>query len=81
MRSFRGLRSARTHPCLLVVVIHDNPTPVELDFSAVPYVSSAGLRILALAAKASRQRLTQPTALVLSLLKLTNFTALIDVSA
>jgi len=67
-------------------VIHDNPTPVELDVSAVPYVSSAGLRILALAAKAWRRReqrlrLTQPTALVLSLLKLTHFTALIDVSA
>ncbi len=29
-------------------------TPVELDCSAIPYISSSGLRVLALAAKALR---------------------------
>ncbi|MGE3541205.1 MAG: STAS domain-containing protein [Candidatus Tectimicrobiota bacterium] len=70
----------------LLAVIQDHTVPVELDFAAVPYISSAGLRVLALAARALRQRhqvlrLTQPTPLVLSVLNLTNFTSFIEVSA
>jgi anti-anti-sigma factor len=59
-------------------------TPVELDCSAMPYISSSGLRVLALAAKAlcqraQRLRIIQPTAVVLSTLTLTNFTSFLDV--
>lgn len=69
----------------LLAIIQSHPIPVELDFSAVPYISSAGLRVLALAARALRQRqqvlrLRQPSALVLSVLNLTNFTSFIEVS-
>jgi anti-anti-sigma factor len=57
---------------------------VELDCSAIPYISSAGLRVLALAAKTLRQRaqrlrLLQPTSVVVSTLTLTNFTSFLDI--
>jgi anti-anti-sigma factor len=69
--------------CLLAT-IHTHSMPVALDCSAIPYISSAGLRVLAMAAKALRQRaqqlrLSQPTALVRSTLMLTNFTSFLDV--
>jgi anti-anti-sigma factor len=59
-------------------------TPVELDCSAMPYISSPGLRVLALAAKAlgqhaQRLRIIQPTAVVLSTLTLSDFTSFLDV--
>lgn len=68
----------------LLGTIQAHPAPMELDCSAIPYISSAGLRVLALAAKALRQRaqrlrLRGPTALVRSTLTLTNFTSLLDV--
>jgi anti-anti-sigma factor len=68
----------------LLGTIDAHPTPVELDCSAMPYISSSGLRVLALAAKALRQRaqrlrITRPTTLVLSTLTLTNFTSFLDV--
>ncbi len=68
----------------LLETIHAHSAPVELDCSAIPYISSAGLRVLALAARALRQRaqrlrLTRPTALVVSTLTLTNFTSFLDV--
>jgi anti-anti-sigma factor len=68
----------------LLGAIDAHSVPVELDCSAMPYISSSGLRVLALAAKALRQRaqrlrLTRPTALVLSTLTLTNFTSFLDV--
>ena len=69
----------------LLGTIENHAEPVVLDCSAVPYISSAGLRVLALAAKSLRERqqrlrLRQPTALVLSVLNLTNFTSFIEVS-
>jgi anti-anti-sigma factor len=69
--------------CLLgTIQVHT--APVELDCSEVPYISSAGLRVVALAAKTMRQRaqrlrLTRPTALVVSTLTLTNFTSFLDI--
>ena len=58
--------------------------PVELDCSAMPYISSSGLRVLALAVKAlgqraQRLRVIQPTAVVLATLTLTIFTSFLDV--
>jgi len=68
----------------LLGTIDAHPTPVDLDCSAMPYISSSGLRVLALAAKAlsqrgQRLRIIRPTAVVLSTLTLTNFTSFLDV--
>jgi anti-anti-sigma factor len=68
----------------LLGTIDAHPMPVELDCSAMPYISSSGLRVLALAAKAlgqraQRLRIIRPTAVVLSTLTLTNFTSFLDV--
>ncbi|SRR2546426_451907 len=70
----------------LLGTIQAHTAPVELDCSAIPYISSAGLRVLALAAKTLRQRaqrlrLTRPTAPVLATLTLTNFTSFLEVVA
>jgi anti-anti-sigma factor len=68
----------------LLAAIQAHPVPVVLDCTAIPHISSAGLRVLALAAKTLRQRaqrlqLRQPTPLVVSTLRLTNFTSFLDV--
>jgi anti-anti-sigma factor len=68
----------------LLETIRAHHVPVILDCSAIPYISSAGLRVLALAARALRQReqrlqLLRPTALVASTLTLTNFTSFLEV--
>ena len=68
----------------LLGTIQAYPMPLELDCSGIPYIGSSGLRVLALAAKALRQRaqrlrVVRPTTLVLSTLTLTNFTSFLDV--
>ena len=68
----------------LLGTIDAHPTPVDLDCSAMPYISSSGLRVLALAAKAlgqraQRLRIIQPTAVALSTLTLTNFTSFLGI--
>ena len=68
----------------LLETIQAHTAPVELDCSAIPYISSAGLRALALAAKSLRQRaqrlrLLRPTSVVVSTLTLTNFTSFLDI--
>jgi anti-anti-sigma factor len=75
---------AETFQQRLLETIHAHRVPVVLDCSEIPYISSAGLRVLALAAKALRQRaqrfqLLRPTALVVSTLTLANFTSFLDV--
>lgn len=57
---------------------------VELDFSQVPYISSAGLRVLVLAAKelkplGKRMKLTGVSGTVLQVLNLANFSAFLDI--
>jgi anti-anti-sigma factor len=70
---------------VLLGLIEQDPQSVELDFGAVPYLSSAGLRALVLAAKAMRDRghrlrmtALQPT--VLSVLEIAGLTAYLDIA-
>ena len=69
----------------LLAAIGEQPAALTLDFSAVPYISSAGMRVLVVAAKALqprglRLRLENVPAAVLQVLKMANFTSFIDVA-
>jgi anti-anti-sigma factor len=59
--------------------------PVQLDLAEVPYMSSAGLRVLLLAAKAlqkrgERLRLTNVPPHIYTVLNIAGFTSFIDVN-
>jgi anti-anti-sigma factor len=83
----RGPIDSTTAPALqepLLAAIAANKVQVELDFSLVPYISSAGLRVLVLAAKelkplGIRMRLTGVSGTVLQVLNLANFGAFLDI--
>lgn len=69
----------------LLAAIRENPAAVTLDFSAVPYVSSAGMRVLVITTKelqprGLRLRLENVPAAVLQVLKMANFTSFLDVA-
>jgi anti-anti-sigma factor len=69
----------------LLAAIAENPPAVVLDFARVPYVSSAGLRVLVVATKelkprGLRLRLINVPEAVLQVLKMANFTSFIDVN-
>ena len=68
----------------LLAAIAENPPALVLDFAQVPYVSSAGLRVLVVATKelkprGQRLRLINVPDAVLQVLKMANFTSFIDV--
>jgi stage II sporulation protein AA (anti-sigma F factor antagonist) len=68
----------------LLKAIGDHHGPVELDFSAVNYISSAGLRVLVLASKEikasdMRLRLTHVAPGPLQILQLANFGSFLDI--
>ncbi len=83
----RGPIDSTTAPALqgpLLAAIAEHKAPTELDFSQVPYISSAGLRVLVLAAKelkplGHRLKLTGVSGTVLQVLNLANFGAFIDI--
>ncbi len=83
----QGPIDSTTAPALqapLLAAIAEHQGPVDLDFSQVPYISSAGLRVLVLAAKelkplGHRLRLTGVSGTVLQVLNLANFGAFIDI--
>lgn len=85
----RGPIDSTTAPALqapLLAAIAEHKCGVELDFSQVPYISSAGLRVLVLAAKelkplGHRVRLTGVSGTVLQVLDLANFSAFLDIEA
>jgi anti-anti-sigma factor len=69
----------------LLAAIAENPPAVVLDCADVPYVSSAGLRVLVVATKElkarnQRLRLINVPEAVLQVLKMANFTSFIDVA-
>jgi anti-anti-sigma factor len=69
----------------LLAAIAENPAALVLDLAAVPYVSSAGLRVLVVATKelkprGQRLRLVNVQDEVLQVLKMANFTSFIDVA-
>lgn len=68
----------------LLAAIAENPPTLVLDFAGVPYVSSAGLRVLVVATKelkprSQRLRLVNVADAVLQVLKMANFTSFLDV--
>jgi anti-anti-sigma factor len=68
----------------LLAAIAENPPALVIDFAMVPYVSSAGLRVLVVATKelkprGQRLRLINVPDAVLQVLKMANFTSFIDV--
>lgn len=70
----------------LMAAIAEHKAAVEIDFSKVPYISSAGLRVLVIAAKelkplGLRLRLTGVSGTVLQVLNLANFAAFLDIVA
>ena len=85
----QGPIDSTTAPALqepLLVAIAAHRLPVELNLSHVPYVSSAGLRVLVLAAKelkplGLRMRLRGVSGSVLQVLNLANFGAFLDIDA
>lgn len=85
----RGPIDSSTAPTLqepLLAAIAEHKAPVVLDFSQVPYISSAGLRVLVLAAKelkplGFRLRLTGVSGTVLQVLNLANFSAFLDIDS
>jgi anti-anti-sigma factor len=69
---------------LLLAAIAENPPALFLDFAQVPYVSSAGLRVLVVTTKelkprGQRLRLINVPDAVLQVLKMANFTSFLDV--
>lgn len=85
----RGAIDSTTAPQFqepLLAAIAKFRTSVELDFSQVPYISSAGLRVLVLAAKelrplGKRMKLTGVSGTVLQVLNLANFSAFLDIES
>jgi anti-anti-sigma factor len=74
--------TALQEPLMQAIATSNNA--VEVDCSAVPYISSAGLRVLVLAAKAlhtrqARLKLVNVATPVFAVLSLANFTTFIDV--
>lgn len=70
----------------LLAAIAKHRAAVELDFSHVPYISSAGLRVLVLAAKELKPlgkgvKLTGVSGTVLQVLNLANFSAFLEIEA
>lgn len=67
----------------LLKAIGEHSGPVEVDFSAVNYISSAGLRVLVLAAKQlkgdARLRLTHVGPGPLQILQLAGFGTFLDI--
>lgn len=60
--------------------------PVALDFTAVTYISSAGLRVLVMAAKklharGARLELRHPQPSVATVLRVSNFSTFLDIVA
>lgn len=68
----------------LLAAIAKYQASVELDFTQVPYISSAGLRVLVLAAKelkplGKKMKLTGVSGTVLQVLNLANFSAFLEI--
>lgn len=85
--ALQGAIDSSTAPSLqetLLAAIAEHRCGVELDLGQVPYVSSAGLRVLVLAAKelrpiGRRVRLVGVSGSVLQVLQLANFGAFLDI--
>ena len=68
----------------LLEVVEENRGTVILDFSAMPYISSAGLRVILLAIKAlepqnQRLKITQAGPAVMTVFTMTNFSFFVDI--
>jgi anti-anti-sigma factor len=84
-----GLVDSNTAPYLqefLLRAVESPGSAVQLDLAEVPHMSSAGLRVLLLAAKTlqkrgARLRLTNVSPNLYNILHITGFTSFIDVNS
>lgn len=76
--------NALSHENDLLALLRDGVNSVTIDMSQLDYISSAGLRVLLVAAKAAKGKggkvvLTQPKPAILGVIKLSGFDRIIEV--
>ena len=78
--------NAEAHAQELTGLLADDTNSIDIDLSALDYISSAGLRVLLLTAKAAKAKggavaLLSPRPTVLEVLKSTGFDKILEVRA